>query len=1097
MADILSAEKFSADFSSVSGTTEEKLTELVALQAKLIEEHNKEGYECNRWYKYWRPRFQSVGKEISQLRQKLDKDSPSLSTDADGETTYDRHAEKEKEGFDTLKKSISFTDYFAGETPTKDLPDPYEDFSGYTEVDPNGDIAIGNGSGTDTKVTVTTMNQDVVAYLCKDYTADYFGDFTHNLAAKATGHTGTGTRGTFWAVSNSVGDLSDWWNGGADALVLQFYYASRYEIRIYDCMTHGSDLCAISVDTLYYHIIDREGDTVNVYIRTGSLTGTLVDFLTVSTDDEVSYRYVFPVVSVDWSQADRDSSFVVQDLDLAGSVTRSFSSSISTASSVADSDLNITRTLASAPAVASSVSDIDLAYLVAFASALTGNSQVSDVPMLASRMLNSAVTVDSQMADIALAVSRKLASAPAGTSSVSDSTLAILRKVASGITGQSSVGTIGLLRLMGVVSAISANSLTSDVALAVSRLLASVISGDTETGDEELLLRLNFVSDIVATSLTSDIDLMRLMAITSGLAAGSSMSNIDLAVTTYAALEAALSRTPIDMIVLTLDLCANTFGEGDCTATGEPCYNTWATCRDKANFSRTTKEYRFTSADTPLPFKDGERPYISKITPFATEIKTDDVTVNARVKAKFYDEADTDIGIDPYVSDRSSVQGNFWKKLLARNPNYGGRLFEWYEGFLGLIESQFERRFVGLLDNITLEKATVTVEAVDLLDALSDIDVPAEVDCELTAAITDSDTTVTVSAVDDLDESGYIRIDDEIIQYAAISGLLLTGCTRGCFSTTADSHSDGDSVQPCRYYAADNPFDILLEMLTDDAGYDSSYIDSSAFADCKAWPGGEIDFEAIISEPTSLKDLYWELIELLDCKSWVAEDLKITIARNVPNRGARSYTSLNDAENIIDGSTSGDLNEDSRVTRVMIYYDKDAIGDLEEQSSYARLSVSVDTDAESANEYGETIKKTIWCRWINSTCASEEELAYWLTEFGGRYLMNRRDPAPIIKLALERKDSALKTGEHVKLSTDELCDAAGNDYSDVKFRVTKRDKKDDGKYEYKVEQMPKKRICLINPEGAAAFDEATDAEKEYGYIGDEYGDIDGQAGYYW
>ena len=36
-----------------------------------------------------------------------------------------------------------------------------------------------------------------------------------------------------------------------------------------------------------------------------------------------------------------------------------------------------------------------------------------------------------------------------------------------------------------------------------------------------------------------------------------------------------LVRTPIDLVVLTLDFCTLTFGQGACTATGEPCYNTY------------------------------------------------------------------------------------------------------------------------------------------------------------------------------------------------------------------------------------------------------------------------------------------------------------------------------------------------------------------------------------------------------------------------------------------------------------------------------------------------------------------------------------------
>ncbi|MBA7559886.1 hypothetical protein ES708_01504 [subsurface metagenome] len=568
-------------------------------------------------------------------------------------------------------------------------------------------------------------------------------------------------------------------------------------------------------------------------------------------------------------------------------------------------------------------------------------------------------------------------------------------------------------------------------------------------------------------------------------------------ITSYATEQTKISRTPCDLVILTIDTCAETFGVGGCTASSaEKCFNTFPTCRDKANFNRTTKELKFTSATAPTPFKEGERPYIKKVTTFATEIKTNNITINAREKIEMHDEEDTDIGIDPYIDDRASVQGTYWKKFLARNHNYKGRLFKRYEGFIGLAEGDFELRFVGLLDNISRKGDSVTIEAVDMLSSMSDISVPAEIDCKLTTAITDSDVTLTVNDVSELAASGYIRISDEIIAYAGINGLQLTGCTRAQFGTIADEHDVDDKVQPCRYYSADNPFDVLEEMLDTDAAYDSSYIDSAAFADAKAWPGGDPDVWAIISEPTPLSDLYFELLELIDCKCWVAEDLKITIARNYPNRGGRTYTEWNDAKNIVSGSAAVDLNEESRITRVLLYWDKDALGDLDKQASYGRLNLAIDSDAESANEYDDTIKKEIWSRWLHSDCGTEEALAYWVGEFTGRYLMNRRDAAPIVTLAVELKDAGVKTGGYCMLTTDELCEADGGDITNDRFRVIRREQKADGKYQYKLERMPRHRVALINEEGAPDWDNATDAEKEYGYIGDNYGDLDGKPGYF-
>jgi len=65
----------------------------------------------------------------------------------------------------------------------------------------------------------------------------------------------------------------------------------------------------------------------------------------------------------------------------------------------------------------------------------------------------------------------------------------------------------------------------------------------------------------------------------------------------------------------------------------------------------------------------------------------------------------------------------------------------------------------------------------------------------LTAGISATDTTIPVASVSGLSASGKIKIGGEIISYAAISSLDLTGCTRGQNITTATSHTSGDTVK--------------------------------------------------------------------------------------------------------------------------------------------------------------------------------------------------------------------------------------------------------------------------------------------------------------
>lgn len=61
----------------------------------------------------------------------------------------------------------------------------------------------------------------------------------------------------------------------------------------------------------------------------------------------------------------------------------------------------------------------------------------------------------------------------------------------------------------------------------------------------------------------------------------------------------AMTRTPVTLVIITLDFCGRTFGVAPCTATGEPCYNTFHTCKDKNAYLKTTRDYEFSSTDVP------------------------------------------------------------------------------------------------------------------------------------------------------------------------------------------------------------------------------------------------------------------------------------------------------------------------------------------------------------------------------------------------------------------------------------------------------------------------------------------------------------------
>lgn len=557
-------------------------------------------------------------------------------------------------------------------------------------------------------------------------------------------------------------------------------------------------------------------------------------------------------------------------------------------------------------------------------------------------------------------------------------------------------------------------------------------------------------------------------------------------------LDGAMTRVPVNLDIISLDCCGLVFGVGDCAATGEPCYNSWFTCKYPPAFDRQSRDYEFVSCG-PLPWP-GPRPYVKTITPLPTEVR-DTETVTGRFKVTLIDEPDNDVGIDPYVAQRATVQGTYFKKLLARNPNYKGRLFRHFEGFLGESREQFVEKFRGTIAGITLASGQVTIEAADALKALADIYVPPKLSLKLLAAVDDVQTEMTLNSLTGLAAAGYLRLEDEIIQYGSLNvptGQILE-CSRGEFGTTASGHDAKTRVEAVRYFPPQNPFDLLLELLQTDCGWPAENIDIAAVETARDWPGGEVPFSALLTESHKAAVLVFELADLLDCNIWIGEDLRLTLRRNLPNAPGRDYLPLTDAAHIANQNASVDLNDKGRATRVILYWDQAFMAADGETASYGRADIGVDRAAESPNGYNEQVEKVVWCRWLRQGYLQEELMDNFVADFVLRRLLNIRDARPIISVAVELKDGAIKTGDYCLLQTDELSDAAGLPISE-RYQVVKREPKGQ-LYNLQLQRLMQARLCFIAPDDAPAYDVATQDEQEYGYIADDNGRLADAPGY--
>jgi len=172
-----------------------------------------------------------------------------------------------------------------------------EDFTTYTEVDPNSHI-----TKTASKITWAGLSAVEDAYVYKDYGANYFsGDFTHLITVKLTAATEDG-RAYFWALTNAVDDMKGIDDAGGSYLAVFFIKEPvNYTIYIEECNSGSisQDSSIISLNTPYYLKIVRDESvgtygTLYCYIYSDEARTTLLDTIsqTLKTSKK-DYRYLF------------------------------------------------------------------------------------------------------------------------------------------------------------------------------------------------------------------------------------------------------------------------------------------------------------------------------------------------------------------------------------------------------------------------------------------------------------------------------------------------------------------------------------------------------------------------------------------------------------------------------------------------------------------------------------------------------------------------------------------------------------------------------------------------------------------------------------
>ncbi len=544
------------------------------------------------------------------------------------------------------------------------------------------------------------------------------------------------------------------------------------------------------------------------------------------------------------------------------------------------------------------------------------------------------------------------------------------------------------------------------------------------------------------------------------------------------------------------------YGAGTCAApgaSGSECYNTRVTCQDPDNYTRGVPFYlRF--SDTLV---DGEAaiPCLKSASLAPTVINPDKgLGVRASIKLTMGDFTHNDIGLDPYVDNRSYdalSQGTYFGKLMARHRHFIGRplcLKSGYVSSSGYDRNDFQTR------NYVIEaiegpdrNGRINVTAKDILKLADDerAQAPAPSTGSLTAGITAGATTLTVTSgtETDYDESEYIRIADEIILApdANRTANVFANLSRGQFNTEASAHDSGDGVQACKHLNATNVVDLVEDLLVNYANIPSSYINSTDWASAKTNWYGTSTITTLITEPEGVASLINELAEQFFFQIWWNEiDQEIRFEPIVPPV-ATSLPQLNDDDNLVAGSVSVKRDQRKRVSRVVIYYDPYTPIETDDAEDYKGIYVTIQADRESADEYNDVRQRLIHARFVDT-----EAIA---VQTASRLLARWQNAPAEIEYQVDAKDAGQWTGDVVDIesrSAQTVTGANGSMRTQVLSVQELTSKISGSHYKYKALELNfSGRYGFIGPNTLNDYNSESAANKaDYGFIGPDTGLFD-------
>lgn len=570
------------------------------------------------------------------------------------------------------------------------------------------------------------------------------------------------------------------------------------------------------------------------------------------------------------------------------------------------------------------------------------------------------------------------------------------------------------------------------------------------------------------------------------------------------------NREPIQYVEMDIDYCSLSYGTGACAAilgtTGNlKCFNTFKTCQDIANFTKSVKTLKFTNNRANLPKGLQAYPCLREngITAFSSTVniaggnsKYNAFGRRATVDITLDDFIDSDTYLDKYQAERVSGaaqasgvgynpkdRGTFFTRLKSRFPYYAGRPLRIIDGYIndGVLTVVQTRHFIITDMKGPDSDGSITLSGKDVLALADDKKAVApftskgKLDRDITEAVGQTFTLTPDGIGTEYSSKGWATIGSEVVAFTR-SGDDITITARAQYGTEVSSHSEDDTFQEAWNIQSMRVDDLLYELLTVYAKVDPTFCPKATKwePEITTWLSS-LKLDTVIAKPTGVSQLIGELAELGLSIWWDEVNQEIGLQASHPVTD-EEITPISDRDNI--KSISQEDNDDERITQVHFYLKQsDPTVDYKSKSNYDQINVIVDTDSESENAYDSSTIREVYCRWLNNGAQS-------ITRLIALRLLNRFNTAPkTVTVTLDAVDRGLGLTDVAKLSSYVITDETGAPKDTLMQVFQVKESKSGHEIQVSMQEFQyqggRSGYCMPNTT-TSTYDTATDLERATG-----------------